>query len=362
MIRIKFSLIFLDTPILPSKIKIMSRINSLLFVILLFSYSSLLSQNCSVDPTSVLPCDDGNPCTINDSEVILDSNGMVCVPCVGEQLDCSNGSTTSLPCDDMDPNTINDIETILDCDGSICIPCQGGPMFLNPFDWIINAANTNGLISNNGNTIYIQSDTDGTGTGLDEIDCVATDGTVRYCRTIQSSGAISFDWKTDLEPDFDPINERFGYCLNGEVTELTSVDPLPHGTSSGISTIDIMEGDELCFISCSKFSDVMSPVFYTLNNFIFDELSSVSIFSEIEYSNIYPNPTDGKVNVELDFDQPLNVSVGLLNGMGQAIKTLEMSNVNSVRQVFDVKNLPHGLYWLRIRSGEKSLVEKIIVE
>ena len=38
----------------------------------------------------------------------------------------SNGTTTSVvSCDDGDPCTVNDEQTILDSDGTICIPCQG---------------------------------------------------------------------------------------------------------------------------------------------------------------------------------------------------------------------------------------------
>ena len=30
-----------------------------------------------------LPCDDGNPCTANDMETILISDGSICIPCAG---------------------------------------------------------------------------------------------------------------------------------------------------------------------------------------------------------------------------------------------------------------------------------------
>ena len=79
----------------------------------------------------VQPCDDGDPCTINDVETILLSDGSVCVPCAGQQQDCVSGSTTTQPCDDGDPDTFNDEVTTLDCDGSICIPCAGIPCNLD---------------------------------------------------------------------------------------------------------------------------------------------------------------------------------------------------------------------------------------
>ncbi|MCB0550993.1 MAG: gliding motility-associated C-terminal domain-containing protein, partial [Phaeodactylibacter sp.] len=77
-----------------------------------------------------LPCDDGDPCTINDMETVLASDGSICVPCAGVLTDCSSGPTTIQPCDDGDPDTFNDQQTVLDCDGSICVPCSGTPCSL----------------------------------------------------------------------------------------------------------------------------------------------------------------------------------------------------------------------------------------
>ncbi len=45
--------------------------------------------------------------------------------CDFDEITCANGATTVLPCDDGNPDTINDTETILDCDGSVCTPCEG---------------------------------------------------------------------------------------------------------------------------------------------------------------------------------------------------------------------------------------------
>jgi gliding motility-associated-like protein len=84
--------------------------------------------DCDTGTTSTIVCDDGNACTINDIQIILDCDGSICVPCQGIPLDCDTGSTSTVACDDGDACTINDIQIILDCDGSICAPCQGIPL------------------------------------------------------------------------------------------------------------------------------------------------------------------------------------------------------------------------------------------
>ncbi len=80
---------------------------------------------CVTPVTAMTPCDDGIDCTIDDMEV-LGGDGVACVPCAGTPVDCGTaGEVTVQGCDDGDPCTINDEETILNCDGSVCVPCAG---------------------------------------------------------------------------------------------------------------------------------------------------------------------------------------------------------------------------------------------
>jgi len=83
-------------------------------------------SNAAVGETTIQVCDDGDPCTMNDTEIILNCNGVVCVPCVGTIVDCSTtDETTTQACNDGDSCTINDMEVILNCDGTVCVPCAG---------------------------------------------------------------------------------------------------------------------------------------------------------------------------------------------------------------------------------------------
>jgi gliding motility-associated-like protein len=65
-------------------------------------------------------CDDGDDCTLDDA---FDMN----CNCVGVAQDCLTGDRVQQPCDDGNPNTDNDTEIILSCTGEICQPCAGIP-------------------------------------------------------------------------------------------------------------------------------------------------------------------------------------------------------------------------------------------
>ena len=83
------------------------------------------TANCGIQTLEEQPCDDGEPCTFDDVELVL-SDGTICEPCLGTPVDCDMTTEVTIqPCDDGNAFTLNDMETVLVCDGSICIPCQG---------------------------------------------------------------------------------------------------------------------------------------------------------------------------------------------------------------------------------------------
>ncbi len=82
-----------------------------------------------VDCVTTIPqaCNDNNPCTVNDTELVDACSGIVCVPCTGSgTMDCT--IFTILACDDMNPCTINDQYQLDACSGDVCVPCEGTPV------------------------------------------------------------------------------------------------------------------------------------------------------------------------------------------------------------------------------------------
>ena len=165
--------------------------------------------------------------------------------------------------------------------------------------WTINTENTNGGVIIDETSIIINADSDNGGTNLDAIDCGAADGNVTVCITAPASGDIIFDWNIDGGPFFNPLVDKFGYCVNGVSTELTSINPPPFGTTSGTDTVTVFEGDNFCFIYASKFADgFASPV--NINNFNLPqcppEAALVDCYAE-ENWEIDTENTNGSVTV-----------------------------------------------------------------
>ncbi len=82
-------------------------------------------EECEVSIS--VTCDDMNPCTVEDFEIVDLFTGAICMPCTGSgTADCY--ISTIIPCNDNNPCTINDMQSIDACSGDICSPCTGTPI------------------------------------------------------------------------------------------------------------------------------------------------------------------------------------------------------------------------------------------
>ncbi|MFN0174039.1 MAG: CotH kinase family protein [Saprospiraceae bacterium] len=85
-----------------------------------------------------------------------------------------------------------------------------------------------------------------------------------------------------------------------------------------------------------------------------------STFDPGDFAGIaYPNPFREKI--QIDFAQPLSegFSISLENVWGQAVTTAKYSS-GTERCTIATEDLPAGVYWLRIRQGEKAWVLKML--
>ncbi|MDD2985397.1 T9SS type A sorting domain-containing protein [Flavobacterium sp.] len=73
---------------------------------------------------------------------------------------------------------------------------------------------------------------------------------------------------------------------------------------------------------------------------------------------IYPNPTDGKFEIQLTKSTSSNFDIEIHNNLGQLI----LSQKNTSQRAFYLKDVAHGLYFVKIKSEEGIAVEKMIVK
>ena len=79
-----------------------------------------------------------------------------------------------------------------------------------------------------------------------------------------------------------------------------------------------------------------------------------NILGESEFT-IYPNPVNGKLYIESEKE----INIEISNSFGQIIF---QEKISSQKNEIDVSRLVRGIYFVKIITGENSVVRKIILE
>jgi hypothetical protein len=79
--------------------------------------------------------------------------------------------------------------------------------------------------------------------------------------------------------------------------------------------------------------------------------------------NVYPNPANDNVNVELNIPQSENLNISIVNNMGQVVDNYSMGNVSgSQNYKLDISKLSSGIYFINIQIGDKKYSKPIQVQ
>lgn len=81
--------------------------------------------------------------------------------------------------------------------------------------------------------------------------------------------------------------------------------------------------------------------------------------SSLNGISIYPNPSQGKFNVQVKDNLEPNATIRVLNALGQEIYN---TSITSHNQTIDISNLSNGLFFVNILNGSSSSTSKIIIK
>lgn len=78
--------------------------------------------------------------------------------------------------------------------------------------------------------------------------------------------------------------------------------------------------------------------------------------------NLYPNPANDMVMIQAELENSSDVSIRLMNSIGQEVKTIEINNAQSIQHSFDVSELPTGVYLVNLKSDKSSTTKRLIIK
>jgi hypothetical protein len=83
--------------------------------------------------------------------------------------------------------------------------------------------------------------------------------------------------------------------------------------------------------------------------------------SDLSEASLYPNPANSQVMLSISLSEQANLRISLVNAVGQEIEVQNMERSGLVQTSFDVTNLPAGVYFVRVQSGDNMLTKRVVV-
>ncbi len=100
----------------------------------------------------------------------------------------------------------------------------------------------------------------------------------------------------------------------------------------------------------------------TTINAYFTSISNSVVEGKNFSIDIFPNPTDDKLNIQLTMPVASNLAIDLYDVIGETILSDAKTNCSVYNRQISLKDFSPGVYFLKITSGEKTEMKKIVVE
>ncbi|MEM6698501.1 MAG: T9SS type A sorting domain-containing protein, partial [Bacteroidota bacterium] len=302
-------------------------------------------------------CDDGDACTIND---VLDAN----CNCVGNFTDADNdGVCVGDDPDDNDP-CVPDANSPA-CGGS-CTPgtaCNDGDdcTINDVFDSNCNCVGTFTDIDNDGVCV---------GDDPDDNDSCVPNATSPDCNTGGSCAAptglvataiskkrATLNW--DAVADANDYDVQYRQVGTNNWTDRNTSDTNIRITGLRNRTTYEWRVRSNCNDGTSDWSVTCEFTAGTSSSGgcgagVIDD-PRIGVFQLVAY----PNPTDNELNIQLNL--PTQGNLRLIDVVGRTVFEVAVASGHSLQQI-NVNDLPKGIYFLELRTENKTQVEKVIVE
>ncbi len=155
-----------------------------------------------------------------------------------------------------------------------------------------------------------------------------TDATVDFDATGTIADSVAWDFD-DGSPAMMGFQVQHSYTQNGSYDVVLSA-----------------------FTDCGLDTDTITVDITTISN----EEWGVAQFE------VYPNPTDGVVNVQFNNSSAEGAVIELMSLSGQAIQIMEVDDSMGDRVQMDLGDLPAGVYMLRFTQNNQTAVKRIVLQ
>ena len=272
------------------------------------------------------------------STINVGASGSYVVEVTDNATGCTGYDTVSVT---VAPATLNLGPDVDLCSGQSLI-LDAGPG-ANSYTWSTGATGRSITVSSPGT--YIVTTVDGNCTANDTIVVNSVPGvTAQFTAPVAApmNSTVNFTDQSAGSPN--GFDWRFG-----DGNSSTQQNPTHIYTAMGTFTVTLVVDNGSCFATTTTDITITAPVG------IDDELLSGGV-------TLYPNPNNGRFFLSFDFPEALDIDVEVINLNGQVLYHDQLNNVISRRETINLEDRAAGLYLVKIRSGERQIVQRVMIE
>ncbi len=89
-------------------------------------------------------------------------------------------------------------------------------------------------------------------------------------------------------------------------------------------------------------------------------VSTASAKNALQLS-IYPNPAKENVNVTVELNESMNISIEVFNVLGEKVIARNLGKTAKANHVINMNGLSEGVYMIRVNYGEKTAVRRVVL-
>ena len=78
--------------------------------------------------------------------------------------------------------------------------------------------------------------------------------------------------------------------------------------------------------------------------------------------SVFPNPTTGRLNLDLNLEQAIELQIEVFNAMGQMVQQINAGNVSTYTKEMDLSGFSNGIYMIRFRMDGETAVRRVTVQ
>ena len=166
----------------------------------------------------------------------------------------------------------------------------------------------------------------------------------------------------DFVTDTEPAEDANFYCPSFPHRTFNSCGGGQHGEMY-MNFMDYTDDACMNMFTKGQADRMLAALNGRRSSIIYSEGCNILKAVEVEAAEvfmIFPNPGEGNFTVELLYDEAAH-TIHILNILGQIVRKVDSPGTNMIQ--FDLKgDIPGGIYLVKVQSGHKTAIKKIVVK